>query len=149
LFEFTVNDENLDKQKEKVLSQIEENKQAINKLLNIKEKTYDNFVKPYQLLHEKLNWYFKPIAHLNYVKNTEKTQKVYSELLPVLTTYYTELGQNEKLYYAFKEIYEREKEKLSVERKKVLEDLLLDFELSGISLPEEKKKRRKRWKNVL
>ncbi len=141
LFEFTVNEENLDKQKEKVLSQIEENKKAIKELLSIENKTYDNFVKPYQLLHEKLNWYFKPIAHLNYVKNTEKTQKVYSELLPVLTTYYTELGQNEELYHAFKEIYDKEKEHLSQAKRKVLEDLLLDFELSGISLPEEEKKR--------
>ena len=138
-FEFTFSDENLHKQKEKVLSQIEENKKTIDKLLNIEDKTYHNFVKPYQLIHEKLNWYFKPIAHLNYVKNTKTTQEVYSQLLPVLTNYYTELGQNKKLYEAFKQIYEKEKEFLTEAQKKVLKDLITDFELNGVSLPEEEK----------
>ncbi len=133
--------DNLEEQKEDVINQIEENKRKINELLQIENKTFLNFVRPYQMLQERLNWVFKPISHLNYVKNSELTQKVYTELLPVITEYYTNLGQNENLYKAFKEIYEKEKDNLTQAQKRVLELLILDFELSGVSLLEDKKKR--------
>ncbi len=137
----TFKTENLEKQKQDVIKQIEQNKKRIKELLSIKEKTFMNFVRPYQMLQERLNWVFKPIAHLNYVKNSELTQKVYTELLPIITEYYTNLGQNEELYRAFKEIYEKEKDFLTQPQKRVLELLILDFELSGVSLPEDEKNR--------
>ncbi len=133
--------DNLEQQKQDVINQIEENKRKIQELLEIENKTYMNFARPYQMLNERLNWIFKPIAHLNYVKNSELTQKVYTELLPVITEYYTSLGQNEQLYIAFKEIYEKEKKSLTHAQKRVLELLILDFELSGVSLPEKEKNR--------
>jgi oligopeptidase A len=139
--EFTYSDENLDQLKEKVLKQIEENKKNIERLLRIENKTYKNFVKPYQIMHVKLGVLYSPISHLNYVKNSEKTQEVYTSLLPVITEYYTNLGQDERLYKAFKEIYQREKDTLNQEQKKVLEDAIRDFELSGVALPEEKRKK--------
>ena len=116
--EFEVKDENLEKQKEKVLKQIQENKKQIEKILSLQNKTYENFVKPYQLMQVKLNLLFSPISHLNYVKNSQKTQEVYSSLLPVLTEYYTALGQDERIYRSFKEIYDKEKDSLNQEQKK-------------------------------
>ena len=139
--EFTVNDENLDQQKELVLNQIKQNKEKLQQLLKIENKTYQNFVKPYQLMHVKLGILFSPISHLNYVKNSPKTQEVYTALLPVITEYYTELGQNEELYKAFKEIYEKEKNTLNQEQKKVLEDAIKEFELSGVNLEGEKREK--------
>ena len=138
---FDITDENILERKQQVLDKIEENKQKIEQLLAIQNKTYDNFVKPYELIHVELSALFQPIAHLNYVKNSENTQKAYSELLPVLTEYYTTLNQDERLYKAFKEIYEKEKDTLTQERKKVLENALQDFELSGIALEPEKRER--------
>ncbi|WP_457644246.1 M3 family metallopeptidase [Persephonella sp.] len=139
--EFTVSDENIDQQKEAVLKQIEENKRQIEKLLEIKDKTYKNFVRPYQLLQEKLGWLFSPISHLNYVKNSKKTQEAYTSVLPVLTEYHTSISQDERLYRAFKQIYENEKDTLNQEQKKVLQDLIRDFELSGVGLPEDERKK--------
>ncbi|WP_457621111.1 M3 family metallopeptidase [Persephonella sp.] len=139
--EFTVSDENIDQQKEAVLKQIEENKRQIEKLLEIKDKTYKNFVRPYQLLQEKLGWLFSPISHLNYVKNSKKTQEAYTSVLPALTEYHTSISQDERLYRAFKQIYEKEKDILNQEQKKVLQDLIRDFELSGVGLPEDGRKK--------
>jgi len=141
--EFNISDKNLEEQKEKVLRHIEENKRKIEDLLKLKEKNFKNFVKPYQLMHEHLNWLFQPIAHLNYVKNSEITQKVYSELLPKITEYFSNLEQDERLYKAFKEIYEKEKDYLNQEEKKVLENLIRDFELGGVNLDKEKRERLK------
>ncbi len=139
--EFIYSDENLDQLKEKVLNQIEENKKRIEELLKVENKTYKSFVKPYEEFNIKLGEFFQPIAHLNYVKNSPKTQEVYSSLLPVLTEYYTNLGQDERIYKAFKEIYENEKENLTYEQVKVLEDSIKDFELSGVGLEEEKREK--------
>lgn len=138
--EFDINESNLEEQKERVLQTIRDNEKKIEELLGIEEKTYNNFITPYQLMHEKLGFYFSPVSHLNSVKNSKKTQDIYSSLLPVLTEYYAKLGQNEELYKAVKEIYQEEKSSLNKERKKVLTDLILEFELSGVGLEEKKQK---------
>ena len=138
--EFDINESNLEEQKERVLQTIRDNEKKIEELLGIEEKTYNNFITPYQLMHEKLGFYFSPVSHLNSVKNSKKTQDIYSSLLPVLTEYYAKLGQNEELYKAVKEIYQEEQSSLNKERKKVLTDLILEFELSGVGLEEKKQK---------
>ena len=134
--EFTLTEEGLERQKELVLKTLRENQKKIEELLAIENKTYDNFVRPLQLMEEKLGFYFSPIAHLNYVKNSPKTEKIYNELLPPLTAYNTELTQNEEIYAALKKI---ESEPLEGERKKVVENFIKDFELNGVGLDSEKK----------
>ncbi len=141
--EFTINEENLEAQKEKVLELIDRNEKEIEKLLQKEDKTYDNFITPYQLMHEELNFHFSPISHLNSVKNSKKTQEIYSSLLPVLTEYYAKLGQNRSLYEACKNIFEKEKGALNEERRKVLKDMILEFELSGVGVDEEKQEKLK------
>ncbi|RMD47028.1 MAG: M3 family peptidase [Aquificota bacterium] len=141
--EFTISEKNLESQKKLVLKQIEENKNKLNELLKLENKTYRNFIKLYQDMQVKLGILFTPISHLNYVKNSEATQKVYSELLPILTQYQTELGQNEELYKSVKNIYEKEKNNLNQEQIKVLEDMITDFELEGVGLPENERNRLK------
>ncbi len=131
--EFTITEENLNEQKELVLQTIEENRKKIKDLLVLPQKTYDNFVRPLQLMEERLGFYFSPIAHLNYVKNSPKTEEIYNALLPELSRYHTELGQNGAIYDALREIYELEE--LPQERQKVLADMLIEFELSGVALP--------------
>ena len=140
--EFTITEENLERQKELVLQTIEENRKKIQELLKIEDKRYNNFVRPLQLMEEKLGFYFSPISHLNYVKNSPKTEEIYNSLLPHLSTYHTELGQNEKLYKGLK--YVMEHEKLEGERKKVLADMLVEFELSGVALGEAAKEELKK-----
>ncbi|WP_281951252.1 M3 family metallopeptidase [Nitrosophilus kaiyonis] len=141
--EFSVNEENIENQKEQVLKIINDNRKKIEELLKLPLKTYENFVRPLQLMEEKLGFYFSPISHLNYVKNSDKTEKVYNELLPEISRYHTEFGQNENIYKALKDIYEKEYEILEQDRRKVLTDLLKEFELSGVGLDEDKKNRLK------
>ncbi|MBK3332053.1 M3 family metallopeptidase [Persephonella atlantica] len=139
--EFMVDESNIHRQKSLVIKQIEKNREEIEKLLSIPEKSYSNFVRPYQILHTKLTELFFPISHLNYVKNSPKVQEVYSSLIPVITEYYTQIGQDKRIYTAFKEIYEKEEQVLSETEKKVLKDLIKDFELSGVGLEKEKRER--------
>jgi oligopeptidase A len=138
---FTLTNDTLETQKERLLLLLKENETKIAELLTLENKTYANFVTPYQMMSEEVGYLFTPISHLNYVNNTPETEKVYNELLPPLTEYSTRLSQNEAIYNAFKEIFEKEQKELNDEQKKVLKDAIQSFELSGVGLPEEKKKR--------
>jgi len=137
--EFTLTEKNLKEHEAKVLEIITTNEKEIESLLKQENKTYQNFVTPYQELSSELEFYFTPISHLNYVNNTEQTEEVYNALLPVLTEYETKLSQNEDIYRAFTQI--QKEEGLNKEQSKVLKDAIQAFELSGVGLDEDKKKR--------
>lgn len=139
--EFELTEENLEQHQTQVLQIIENNKQEIKTLLAMESKTYANFLTPYQALSTELEFHFTPIAHLNYVNNSAKSEEVYNALLPVLTEYGTELAQNEELYAVFKAIKEQEAATLSSAQNKVLDDAIRSFELSGVGLEKEKKER--------
>ena len=112
----------------------EANKKKIQELLSLEKKTYQNFVKPLAMLDEYLEQFFTPLSHLNSVNNSDATQKVYTESLPIITEYSTQLSQNIEIYKAYKTIFEEEKESLNQEQKRVLELNILHFELNGAHL---------------
>lgn len=110
-------------------------------LLKIKNKTYSNFVKPLEMMDEYMNQFFTPMSHINSVKNSEKSQEVYTQALPIITEYSTKLSQNIDIYKAYKEIQKNEKETLNYEQNRVVELNILNFELSGAHLDEKTKSR--------
>ncbi len=120
---------------------LENNTKRTNELLEIKEKSYANFVKPLEMMDEYLNQFFTPLTHINSVNNSEETQRVYTESLPIITEYSTKLSQNIDIYSAYKEIEAKEKISLNVEQKRVLELNILNFELSGAHLDDKTKER--------
>jgi len=136
-------DVNLDTAINELSTLLEKSKKEINNLLDIDNKTYDNFVKPFEMIDERLEWFFTPISHLNAVNNSDKTQEVYADALPILTEYGTEISQNEDIYKAFKTIKEKEKSSLNQEQNQVLDHNIRDFELSGAHLEQDKKDRLK------
>ena len=124
----------------KYLSNLLDKNRAIKeKLLDIKNKTYQNFVVPYQLMAEELEEFITPVFHLDSVCNSELTQKVYGECLPLISSYSTQLSQDDNVYRALKNIQYNEKSSLNIEQNKVLENEIRDFELSGCNLNKEKK----------
>lgn len=113
----------------------------VEKLLEIKNKTYKNFVLPFAEIGEKINEFITPIFHLDSVKNSKITSKVYEECLPLISKYESEISQNENIYISFKNIQSNEKSTLSNIQIKVLENEIRDFELSGCQLENNKKQR--------
>ena len=113
----------------------------VEKLLEIKNKTYKNFVLPFAEIGEKINEFITPIFHLDSVKNSKITSKVYEECLPLISKYESEISQNENIYTSFKNIQSNEKSTLNNIQHKVLENEIRDFELSGCQLENNKKQR--------
>jgi oligopeptidase A len=68
--------------------------------------------------------------------NSEETQKAYEASIPLLSKFSSEMAQNEALFKKIEAIKSDSKEAT-----KVLEHEVRGFVLSGVNLPEEKKKR--------
>ncbi|MCG3676581.1 M3 family metallopeptidase [Aliarcobacter butzleri] len=133
--------DNLENSKEILEKLLDEKIVLINELLNIENKTYKNFVLPFQEIGESINEFLTPIFHIDSVKNSEITTKVYEECLPIISKYETDISQNENIYLSLKDIQFNEKSILNDIQNKVLENEIRDFELSGCNLENNKKKR--------
>ena len=133
--------DNLENSKEILEKLLDEKRVLINELLNIENKTYKNFVLPFQEIGESINEFLTPIFHIDSVKNSEITTKVYEECLPIISKYETEISQNENIYLSLKDIQFNKKSMLNNIQNKVLENEIRDFELSGCNLENNKKKR--------
>jgi oligopeptidase A len=92
-------------------------------------------------MEEDLELLFTPLSHINAIKNSEASQKVYAEALPILTDYSTFVGQNLAIYEAFKAIKSREYDHLNTEQRRILDLNILHFELAGAHLDEASKQR--------
>ena len=122
-------------------TRLESNTAKSEELLKLEHKTYASFVKPLQMMEEYLEHFFTPLSHLNSVNNTDETQKVYADSLPIITEYSTKLSQNIEIYKAYKEILANEKDSLNYQQLKVLELNIQHFELSGAHLDAKTKAR--------
>lgn len=120
---------------------LDQNNKKIENLLKQEKKNYKNFVKPLEMIDEKLGHFFTPLSHLNSVNNSEKTQEVYTKAIPILTEYSTKISQNIEIYKAYKEIQKNEASTLTYAQTRVLELNIQHFELSGAHLDEKTKAR--------
>jgi len=135
--------ENLEDSKDELEQLLNKSKKQIDDLLKIENKSYANFVKPYEQIGEGINEFITPIFHLDSVKNSEITQKVYEQCLPLISDYQTEISQNDNIYRSLKDIQDNDNRSLNDIQKKVLENEIRDFKLSGCHLDEKNKKRLK------
>ncbi len=145
---FTYTRPNLESAVEDLKTLLSSAKEEMNALLGLEPKSYDNFVRPYQYIFEKIEWFYTPLSILNSTKNEETIQKVYEAMLPLLSEFDSDVKQNPALFEAFKRIRDNETG-LSDARKKLLDNEILDFELSGASLEGEKQARMKAIKSRL
>jgi oligopeptidase A len=104
--------------------------------------TWDNLVEPTEDVEDRINKAWSPVSHMNAVVNSDKLRDVYNACLPKLSEYATEMGQNEKLYNAYRSILDSEEFfSLDKAQKKIINNALRDFRLSGVELPQEQKAR--------
>ncbi len=105
---------------------------------------WKNLIEPIETAEDFLNKAWSPISHLNAVMNNEELRDAYNACLAKLSDYATGMGQNEKLFHAYKSIVSCETFKtLSKAQQKVIANVLRDFQLSGVALPMKQKKRYK------
>jgi len=114
----------------------------INKLANSNQyPTWNNFIRPLEIIDEYIHNVVNPINHLVNVNDSEELRKEYQKCLPILIQFSLSINQNIKLYEKFKQI---KKDKsfinLSTSQQKIINDTILNFQLNGIHLIGEKQK---------
>lgn len=106
------------------------------------EYTWENLIQPIDEMDEKFSRAWSPVSHLNSVKNSPELREAYEACLPLLSQYSTWVGQHKPLYNAYKQLKDSKHfENLSKAQKKVINNALRDFELSGIGLADDEQKR--------
>ena len=124
-------------------SLLQQNRDEIQLLLQSVDKpNWKNFVEPIERLDDRLNRAWSPVSHMNSVVNSDELREAYNACLPKLSAYATEMGQNADLYRAYKAVQENDST-LDAAQKKMLENILRDFHLSGVDLPPAQKQRYK------
>ena len=115
---------------------LNQQREIIDQITTNDESSYETVLKPLQDLDEELGLFFTPLSHLNSVMNSEETQKAYEESIPLLSKFSSEMAQNTALFNKIEQIKAADEE-----AKTVVSHEVRDFVLSGVKLPEEKKKR--------
>jgi oligopeptidase A len=128
-----------------------ENLDAIDALVkDTTVPTWENFVEPLEALDNRLERVWGPVGHLDAVKNSDDWHAAYTGCLENITDYYTQVGQNQGLFKKFEQVAQSEAfESYSLAQKKVVENALRDFRLSGIDLPKDKQAEYKRLSQEL
>lgn len=100
--------------------------------------TWDNLMYPLDDMADELERFWSPLSHLHGVMDSPQLRKCYDACLPMLSAYESAMGHNHELYEAIKSI---DKHTLNPVQQKLIDDCLRDFELSGVALHQEHKKR--------
>lgn len=113
-----------------------DNRKAVEQLLNNdKPYTFENLIIPLEALNDRLHSVWGVVSHLSSVCDNPALREVYDLLLPELSEYYTEMGQNKGLHKAYLSLSEsREYADYSNAQRTIVENGLRDFRLSGILL---------------
>ena len=121
---------------------IEELKTGIEELLETRPFSYESVVKARENLEDKLHHAWSPVSHLNSVMNSVELRDAHTACLAMITDYYTEVGQNRSLFQAYQAIAESAQYDLLPQAdRKVIDNALRDFRLSGVDLPESEQAR--------
>jgi oligopeptidase A len=82
------------------------------------------------------------VGHLHSVNDVPAWREAYNEMLPEVSRFYSELGQNLKLFDKYRALRKNEEfSRLTAEQQQVVEHEIRDFRLGGAELPEDQKPR--------
>ncbi len=124
-----------------VREQLKSNRETLQSVLASGERSFAGLVEPLERMQHSLSRTWSPVSHLNAVMNNEALRTAYTQCLPLISEYQTELGQNEALYRAYEEIARRDEPKLDSAQRKLLDNALRDFRLAGVALDAQHKAR--------
>ncbi|MBS0337408.1 MAG: M3 family metallopeptidase [Proteobacteria bacterium] len=104
--------------------------------------TWDAFVGPLEDATERLSRAWGQVEHLHSVMDSPELRAAYNADLPKITQFWTELGQNQRLFDKYRALKDSaEFAALVPARKKLVDNALRDFRLGGAELPAEQKPR--------
>ena len=122
---------------------LDENRALIERLTSDPAvPSWDGFSAPLADGMERLSRAWGIVGHLHSVLDTPPWREAYNAMLPEVSRFYAELGQNLALFARYKALRASpEYARLSPARQRILDNEIRDFRLSGAELPAEHKPR--------
>lgn len=121
---------------------LEDGRKTVSQLEQSAAIGWDAFVVPLEAVTERLGRAWGVVGHLNAVVDTPELRASYNENLPKVTEFWTELGQNLKLFEKYKALQaSTEYTALSLARKRIIDNAVRDFRLGGAELADAQKVR--------
>jgi len=121
---------------------VQQCRNVVEETAQVEQHTWATLVTPLENADDKLNKAWSPVSHMNAVVNSEALREAHDSCLALLSDYGTFVGQHEGLYEAYRKYAQSDEYKqLNSAQQRVIDEVLKDFRLSGVSLPAEKKKR--------
>ena len=122
---------------------LKENRELVERLTSDKlPASWDAFAAPLADGIERFSRAWGIVGHLHSVNDIPEWRDAYNGMLPEVSRFYAELGQNLKLFAKYKAIRESDNyTTLSPAQRKIVDNEIRDFRLSGAELPEDKKPR--------
>jgi len=97
--------------------------------------TWDSFITPLDDANERLSRAWGAVGHLHGVLDSPELREAYNENQPKIVQYYTELGQNLALFDKYKALRASDEfSRLSTAQRKIIDNEIRDFRLSGAEL---------------
>jgi oligopeptidase A len=125
-----------------IRSLLDENRRLIERLTSDSTPpTWDSFMQPLNEAGERLGRAWGIVGHLHSVMDTPEWREAYNAMLPEISAFYAEMGQNEQLFARYKALHAAEYAQLNPVRQRILDHEIRDFRLSGAELPEADKPR--------
>jgi len=104
--------------------------------------TWERFVRPLEDATERLSRAWGQIEHLHAVLDSPALREAYNARLPNITQFWTELGQNQRLFEKYRTLKaDASYAQLAPARRKLVDNALRDFRLGGAELPADLKPR--------
>ncbi len=127
-----------------VLQVLAENTEAVERLValqkNQESPDWQSLMEPLDDCEDQLNKVWTTVSHLNAVNNSAEIRDAYNKCQPLITQYYTAIGQNRALFDCISALDARaETLGLTSAQRKVVKDYLLEFRLAGVDLDDDKK----------
>lgn len=117
-----------------------ENRALLSELLAADVRSWGAFAQPLAIAEEKLSHVWSLMSHYKAVLDSEELRELYKQMSAEITDYHTQRGQNKELYLAYQSIADSaEYSALNEAAQKSLLNILRDFRLSGVALPDDKK----------
>ena len=121
---------------------LEDARKTVSQLEQSAAIGWDAFVVPLEAVTERLGRAWGVVGHLNAVVDTPELRASFNENLPKVTEFWTELGQNLKLFEKYKALQaSTEYTALSLARKRIIDNAVRDFRLGVAELADAQKVR--------
>jgi oligopeptidase A len=107
-----------------------------------RQPSWETVVEPIAMALDGLERAWGAASHLNAVVSTPQMRDAYNSNLPAVTAFYTDLGQNQRLFERYKALRAApEYATLEPARRRLIDNELRDFRLGGAELPDADKAR--------